>query len=368
MDLRYNSGILDAWHPNVKGVAAPGLRKAYAVVDPSKIVQVGMGFWASKTLLVAVKLGLFTELAREPLSGEAIKERLGLHERALYDFLDALVALGFLERTGFLKDAVYANAPDVDTFLDRNKPSYMGGILEMMDSRSYDIWGRLEEGLKSGTLQNEARTTGQGIFDAIYSDDAHLRGFLNAMSGIQMGNFMAFGAGYDFSRYATHCDIGGAGGQLAIQVAAHNPHLQTISFDLPRVTEVAAENIAGAGLTDQVRALPGDMFNDPFPKADVITMGSILHDWDLAQKQLLVRKAYDALPEGGAFAVIETIIDDERRGNVFGLLMSINMLLETEGGFDYSAADFKDWAMDAGFARVEVMPLTGPSSAVIAYK
>lgn len=338
------------------------------MVDPSKIVQVGMGFWASKTLLVAVKLGLFTELARGPLSGAAIKERLGLHERSLYDFLDALVALGFLQRTGFLKDAVYSNAPDVDTFLDRNKPSYMGGILEMMDSRSYEIWGRLEDGLKSGKLQNEARTTGQGIFDAIYSDDAHLRGFLNAMSGIQMGNFMAFATGFDFSRYTTHCDVGGAGGQLAIQVARHNPHLQAASFDLPRVTEVAAENVAAAGLSERVQAVSGDMFNEPFPKADVITMGSILHDWDLSQKKQLMRKAHEALPDGGAFAVIETIIDDERRGNVFGMLMSINMLLETEGGFDYSAADFKGWATEVGFSRVEVVPLTGPSSAVIAYK
>ena len=327
-----------------------------------------MGFWASKTLLVAVKLGLFTELAQGRLRGADVGQRLGLHERALYDFLDALVALGFLERTGSLKDAVYSNAADTDLFLDRNKPSYMGGILEMMDNRSYELWGRLEDGLKSGTLQNEARITGQGIFDAIYSDDTHLRGFLNAMSGIQMGNFIAFAMNFDFSRYRTHCDIGGAGGQLAIQVARHNRHMNAATFDLPRVTEVAAENIAAAGLSERVQAVSDDMFSDPFPKADVITMGSILHDWDLAQKQLLVRKAYEALPDGGAFAVIETIIDDERRSNVFGLLMSLNMLLETEGGFDYSAADFKGWAMDAGFARVEVMPLTGPSAAVIAYK
>lgn len=327
-----------------------------------------MGFWASKTLLVAVKLGLFTELATGPMGGAAIKERLGLHERALYDFLDALVALGFLERTGLLKEAVYANAPDVDLFLDKHKPSYMGGILEMMDSRSYDLWSRLEDGLKSGLLQNEARLTGKGIFESIYSDDAHLRGFLNAMSGIQMGNFIAFAERFDFSGHGRHCDIGGAGGQLAIQVARHNPGIQAATFDLPRVTEVASENIAAAGLSEQVQALSGDMFRDPFPGADVITMGSILHDWDLDQKRVLVRKAHEALPEGGAFAVIETIIDDERRSNVFGLLMSINMLLETTGGFDYSAADFKVWALEAGFTRVEVMPLTGPSSAVIAYK
>ena len=327
-----------------------------------------MGFWASKTLLVAVKLGLFTALAQGPMSGAAIKDRLGLHERALYDFLDALVALGFLERTGILGDAIYSNAPDVDLFLDKNKPSYMGGILEMMDSRSYDLWSRLEDGLKSGTLQNEARLTGKGIFEAIYSDDAHLRGFLNAMSGIQMGNFIAFAERFDFSGHVRHCDIGGAGGQLAIQVALHNPDVHGASFDLPRVTEVAAENISAAGLSSRVQALAGDMFSDPFPNADIITMGSILHDWNLEQKRLLVRKAFEALPDGGAFAVIETIIDDERRSNVFGLLMSVNMLLETTGGFDYSAADFKGWALEAGFSRVEVMPLTGPSSAVIAYK
>lgn len=336
--------------------------------DPSKIMQVGMGFFASKTLLVAVRLGLFTELAAGPRDARAIQVRFGLHERSLYDFLDALVALGFLDRTGLRETAVYANTEDTALFLDRKKASYIGGILEMADARLYHFWDRLEEGLKSGMPQNEAWGTDIPFFEAIYSDDFHLRAFLSAMSGIQKGNFQAFAERFDFAAYQTVCDVGGAGGHLAMAIVRANPSLQVTMLDLPRVADVAAENVTAAGLTDRVTVVGGDMFSDAFPKADVITMGLILHDWDLEKKKILIRKAYEALPEGGAFAVIENIIDDERKENAFGLLMSLNMLIETEGGFDYSAADFTDWTTEAGFKRTEVLPLTGPSSVVIAYK
>jgi hypothetical protein len=111
-----------------------------------------------------------------------------------------------------------------------------------------------------------------------------------------------------------------------------------------------------------------DFFNDPLPHPDVITMGMILHDWDLPTKKMLIAKAYDALPDGGAFIVVEQLIDDARRENVFGLMMSLNMLIEGGDAFDYTGADFAGWCMEAGFSRCEVLHLAGPSSAAIAYK
>jgi precorrin-6B methylase 2 len=337
-------------------------------VDPSKIMQIGMGFFASKTMLTAVNMGLFTHLATGELTGQAIKEKLGLHDRGLYDFLDTLVALGFLKRTGIKETAVYSNAEDADLFLDKNKPSYVGGMLEMANNRLYPFWNNLEEGLKTGKPQNETKTGEAPIFEALYADQSRLREFLKAMGGIQMGNFMMFAQVFDFAKYRTLCDAGGAGGYLAAQVAMNNQHMRCVTFDLPPVAPVAKENITMMGLSDRVSVQSGDFLTEDLPKADVITMGNVLHDWGTKEKKMLIKKAYDALPQGGALVVIENIIDDNRSENAFGLIMSLNMNIETPEGFDFSAADFDGWAKECGFSQTSVMPLTGPSSAVIAIK
>jgi precorrin-6B methylase 2 len=293
---------------------------------------------------------------------------LGLQERGLYDFLDALVALGFLMRTGYKDSAVYSNSADTDLFLDKCKLSYIGGILEMANNRLYPFWNFLEEGLKTGKPQNEVRTGRTTLFDEIYGDKDKTREFVNAMGGAQTGNFIRFASSFDFSVYRTLCDIGGAGGQLSAHVVAHNPHMKCISFDLQPVVPIALENMSRMGLADKVEIRTGDFFNDPFPAADVITMGNILHDWNTEEKKKLIGKAYEALPKGGSLVIIENIIDDERRENAFGLLMSLNMLIETNGGFDFTGADFSGWAREAGFERTYIMPLTGPSSAAVAVK
>ncbi|GJM27884.1 MAG: methyltransferase/methylase [Cyclobacteriaceae bacterium] len=336
-------------------------------LNPSKILQVGMGFFASKTLLTAVNMELFTSLAVKEMTADEIKSKLGLHPRSVYDFLDALVALKLLERRGLKETAVYSNTPETDLFLDKAKPSYVGGILEMANKRLYPFWGDLEQALKNGQPQNEAKSGGD-LFEVLYSDQDRLKGFLNAMAGVQMGNFIKLAKTYDFSEHQSLCDLGGAGGFLAAQVAIHNQHMKCISFDLPQVEPIAKQNIASLGVSDRVSVQSGDFFKDEFPKVDIITMGNILHDWGLEEKKLLISKVYEALPKGGVFMVVENIIDDQRRENAFGLLMSLNMLIETTGGFDFSLADFDEWAREAGFSEISSLPLTGPASAAIAIK
>ncbi len=337
-------------------------------LSPSRIIETGMGFWASKTLLTAVNIGLFTRLGKGPLPASRIAEKLGLHQRSLYDFLDALVAMGFLNRTGLKETAIYSNSEESATFLDERKRSYIGGMLKMSNNRLYPFWHHLEEGLKTGKPQSEVKDGSRPFFEVLYSDEKRLREFISAMGGFQMGSFMAFSRNFDFSPYETLCDIGGAGGFLSAQVAANHPHMQCISFDLPAVSGIAAENMERMDFTPRVKIVSGDFFVDEFPKADVITMGNILHDWGTANKKMLIEKAYDALPEGGALVVIENIIDDDRRENLFGLLMSLNMLIETYDGFDFTGQDFDAWALGAGFSNTRMMPLAGPSSAAIAIK
>ncbi len=337
-------------------------------INPSKIMQIGMGFWASKTLLTAVNMSLFTHLANGKLTGEEIQDKLGLNDRSLFDFLDTLVALGFLCRTGLKEKGLYINSDDSDLFLDKNKPSYIGGILEMSNNRLYPFWNDLEEALKTGKPQNETKNGGRPLFEAIYANEDRLKEFIHGMGGVQAGNFMKLAHDFDFSKYNTLCDVGGSGANLSIHIAKNNSHIKCISFDLPPVSPIAKENVEGLGLSDRIEVCSGDFFIDELPRADVITMGNILHDWGSDDKLMLIKKAYNALPEGGALIVIENIIDDERNKNAFGLMMSLNMAIETDQGFDFTASDFDQWAKEAGFSRTSVMPLTGPSSAVIAIK
>jgi hypothetical protein len=339
-----------------------------AELDPSHIMQVAMGFWPSKTVLSAVELELFTQLGAESMTGEEIGGRLGLHPRAIDDFLDTLVALRFLEADGDGDDRSYRNTAEAAAFLDKRSPTYIGGILEMSNARLYQFWGDLTEALKTGKPQNEVKHTGKPMFDELYSDPARLEQFMGAMQGISLGNFHVLAEKFDFSKYETVCDVGGATGQLCTILATRHPHLRCTSYDLPVVAPIAEKAIAAAGLADRVEVASGDFFADPLPRADVITMGLILHDWNLDRKMQLIRSAYEALPDGGAFIVIENLIDDARRENAFGLMMSLNMLIEFGDAFDYTGSDFAGWCREVGFREVEIMQLTGPASAGIAYK
>jgi SAM-dependent methyltransferase len=331
-------------------------------------MEVGMAFWPAKVLLSAIELRLFTELGSMARTGAELQTALQLHPRANPDFFDTLVALRFLEREGDGEEARYRNTTETAMYLDRHSPDFMGGFLEMANARLYRFWGDLTEGLRTGNPQNEIKHTGASMFAELYSKPDRLEQFMDAMSGISAGNFQAFADKFDFSRYRTVCDVGGATGQLSMLVARRHPHLRCASLDLPAATAVAERKIAAAGLADRVSARSLDFFAEPLPEADVITMGMILHDWNLEKKMHLVRAAYDALPPGGAFVVVENLIDDPRRENAFGLMMSLNMLVEFGDAFDFTAADFFGWCREAGFRTMEVIPLAGPASAGVAYK
>jgi hypothetical protein len=346
---------------------SPGPQRRSDVSDdpaPDQIMQVGLGFWASKTLLSAVEMELFTVLAQHPESGETLRARLGLHPRSSRDFLDALVALGFLERD----HGIYSNTPSTEMFLDKRKPSYIGGILEMANHRLYGFWGGLTEALRTGQLQNEAKSGEMPFFEALYADPARLKEFLAAMTGISQGANMQIARKFSWHEHETFVDVGTAQGDLAVKIALANDHVTGLGFDLPEVAPIFEDYVEQNGLQTRLSFAAGDFFTDDLPKADVLVMGHILHDWGLDEKRTLIGKAYEVLPEGGALIVYESIIDDDRSKNVFGLLMSLNMLIETEQGFDYTAADCMGWMTDAGFSATRTEHLVGPDSMVIGLK
>ena len=335
---------------------------------PDQIMQIAMGYGVSKALLSAVGLGLFTHLADRPGTLDDIIDKYGLQKRPAMDWLDMLVSVGLLDRDGNGKTAQYKNTNASAAYLDANKPGYIGGIIELWDQRNYRFWSDLTEALQTGEAQNETKNSDASFFETLYSETARLEAFMDAMNGSSIRNFETFARKFPFENYSTLCDIGGADALLSRNVAAVHPHLHCTSFDLPAVSEIAARKIEASGLSDRIEAVSGDFFSDALPKADVITMGMILHDWNLEKKKQLVQKAYEALPEGGAFVAIEALIDDERRTNTFGLFMSLTMLMEFGDAFDFTNSEFVEWCKEAGFSRFELIPLEGPSSAAVAYK
>jgi hypothetical protein len=332
--------------------------------SPEHIMQLGFGFMGSKTLLSATELGLFTILSNGPLDGESLRLKLGLHPRSASDFFDTLVALGLLDR----RDGEYFNTPETDFYLDRNKPSYAGGILEMCSVRLYSYWGSFTEALRTGLQQNESKNNGKDFFADLYRTPEKLEGFLKGMTGLSLPAAKAIAEKFPWNDYNSFADVGAAQGAVPVELAQAHPHLKGIGYDLPVVRPIFEKYIQSRGVADRVQFQEGDFFKNAMPKADVLIMGHILHDWNLEQKKTLIRKVYEALPSGGAFIVYEALLDDDRRENAMGLLMSLNMLIETPGGFDYTGADCQGWMREAGFRETRVEHLVGPDSMVIGIK
>jgi len=328
------------------------------------IMQLGFGFWGAKALLSAVELGVFTALADGSKTVRELAAELGLHERSAWDFLDTLVALQLLDRVG----GRYRNTAESARFLDRSQPGYVGGLLEMANRRLYNAWGSLTEALQTGKPQNEICNE-ENLFEALYRKPEKMQEFARAMTGMSLPAARAIAEKFPWKNHRSFLDIGCAQGCVPVQLALAHPHLHGGGLDLPVVGQVFEEYVQRFDLSDRLRFVPGDIMSDePLPSAEVLIFGHILHDWDLPTKLKLLAKAFDAVPRGGAVIVYEALIDDERRTNAFGLLMSLNMLIETKGGFDFTGADCRRWMQETGFRQTEVKHLAGPDSMVIGIK
>jgi SAM-dependent methyltransferase len=336
--------------------------------SPEHIMQVATGFWGTKVLGAAVDLELFTVLADEGLRASEIERELDLHPRATRDFLDTLASLGFLERDSDRDDPRYRNTPETAAFLNEDDPRYIGGAIDIFNQQTYDVWGGLEESLQTGEPQGVIEETGEPLWEEMYDDPGELEAFAEGMAGLSKGNFVAFAEQFDFSDYDSMTDVGGALGNLSRTVARREPHLSITTTDLPEVTELARERIQADGLDDRIDAVSIDYNDDPIPEADLVTASLILHQENLERKQALVKKFYDAVNPGGTFVAIDHIIDDDRRENTMGLMMSLNMLVYYGDAFDYTGKQFVTWAEEAGFEDVRIQHLTGPASMGIAHK
>lgn len=335
-------------------------------LTPGRVMQMGLGFWASKCLMSAVELGVFDQLDRDgPQTCEELQEAVGLHPRSSRDFLDALVALGLLDREG----GRYRNAPEADAFLVSGRPGSVMGFLEMANDRLYPFWGRLEEALRTGEPTNELRDGDrlQHPFEAIYGSAQRLGQFVGAMTGLSRGVAEALAHELDWGDHESVVDLGTSEGVVPLRIAEENDHLRAIGVDLPRVEPYFKAFTAGSPAADRLEFRSGDFFADePLPPADAYVLGHILHDWGLDDRRAILSKVAEAVEPGGMVVVYGTMIDDERREATMPLLMSLNMLVETLEGSDYTARECIGWLREVGFEGGRRMPLPGPETAVVA--
>jgi hypothetical protein len=332
-------------------------------VRADRLLEIGSGYRKAKVLLSAIALDLFSTLAAAPLDVVALTNRLEINLRGARDFFDALVALGLLTRDA---NGLYQNTSESDYYLDKAKPTYLGASFDQYDRREYPMWGSLTESLRTG--KPWADVSGHDHFKSLYEDPARFSVFVNAMTSGSLLAAWSIAEQFPWTDYKKLCDIGTAQGCLPVQVALSHPHITAIGFDLPQLKPAFEQYAQGAGLLGQLSFKAGDFFKDQLPDADVIVLGRVLHNWDLATKKMLLEKTYQALPSGGAVLVYDMLIDDERSSSTSGLLSSLNMLLWTAGGFGYSGADCIGWMRETGFKEMRVDRLSGGNSMIVGRK
>ena len=328
-----------------------------------RLLQIGSAYRQAKVLLSAVELGVFSALATGPCDAASLANRTQVHSRAACDFFDALVAMGLLTRDD---EGRYRNTEESDHYLDRAKPTYLGASFDQYNRREYALWGSLTRSLQTGNPA--AETQGQDHFGSLYSDAARFKTFVTAMTSGSLLAAQGIARQFPWKNYQTLCDVGTAQGCLPVQVASAHPHIRAVGFDLPALRPAFETYAVEGNVADRLSFVGGDFFKDPLPPADVILLGRVLHNWDLETKKMLMAKAYQATPTGGAVIVYDMLIDDDRRTSSAGLLSSLNMLLWTKGGFGYTASDCAGWMNCVGFADTSVRELPGGNSMIIGKK
>lgn len=337
------------------GGKAPG-----ATLEPADIKRLGNAFCHAKLLMSATELNLFGDLSEHgPSTAAEIAGRLGLHERGCRDYLYSLVALGLLDKVG----DHYANTETAQAHLVPGAATYMGGFLNRANRMLYPAWGRLVDALRTG----EPQTAAVGHLDRMLADPEQHEQYMRMMDSVNGLVAPLLASAYDFSVHRTLVDVGGCRGNLAARLVQAHPHLRAHVFDLPAMGEPLARHTGAMSLPNPIEFHGGDFFADPLPEGDVLIIGHVLHNWSPEQRATLVRKAFQAVRPGGALLVYDAMLDDEPT-DLARILVSLNMLLVTEGGSEYLTSECEQWMREAGFVEVCQRPLGTTDTLVIGRK
>ncbi len=337
-------------------------------ISPDPVFQMLTGFFASKTLMAAVEMDVFTKLDGRQVAAQEFQQLLGMESRPAQVFASALAAVGLLEA----KNGRFSNSPVAATFLSKKSPAYMGDFVRMCDERLYKAWDSLSWSLANNKPADVKKGgDAESLFNDAKSDRSieAMQKFTHAMHGVSIGPAMALAKAFDFSKYKSMIDIGGGSGAYSLQVAKEYPNMTATVADLGPVCKVAEGYIAKYGLSGRIKTALLDFWKQDIPKGhDVAFLSHIIHDYDEEKDVTLLKKIYASLNPGGAVIASEWMLNDEKTGPVPSAMMGMNMIIETNGGRNYSFAEIAGMMKKAGFKNIEKRPLAGPAQIAIGYK
>lgn len=326
--------------------------------SPVPLMQLTTGFWASKTLAAAHELDLFSSLSESAgTTAAGLAECLGIDERPAELLLTGCAALGLLEG----REGRYVNSPLAEEYLVPGKPYYFGGFVQMLDQRLYHGWGKLTEAIRTNRPTTWDPDRQGSIFEG--EDPLMLASFWEAMHSLSTFTARVLAGAVDLSGAGRLLDLGGGSGAFDIELCRHYPDLTATVYDLSSVIDIAARKVKEAGLSERIETVAGDFFADSVlpPGHDVMLLSMILHDWTESRNRRILDKCWQALPGGGQVIIAELLVNDEKTGPPAAALMSLNMLIETEGR-NYTSAEYAGWLHDAGFRDIRTVRFEAPGA------
>lgn len=317
--------------------------------DPTALMGLSTAYWQSQVLLTANRIGLFGALGAERLDAGRIADILGTAARPTVLLLRACVALGLLEETA----QGFRNAAVAQAYLVPGSPAYLGNAIRYSDNL-YATWGRLE-----GALREDRPALPPATY--LGEDPGQTRDFVYGMHNRALGVGRALAQVLDLSGRERLLDVGGGPGTYSALLAQRYPPLRCTVLDLPPVVAIAAEILAGLGVSERVQTLGGDYGTTPWPgDNDVVLISGVFHRETEATCRDLVRRAHAALVAGGLLVVSDVFTDETGNGPLFATLFGLNMLLTAKDGGVHAAAAVGHWLEQAGFAGVRSEPFAPP--------
>jgi SAM-dependent methyltransferase len=320
--------------------------------NPGKLLEISGAYWQSCALHAAVKLDVFSHLEGGPLDAAQMAERIGAERRAVAMLLNAMAAMGLLEKAG----DVFANTGTASRFLVRKAPGYLGHMI-LHHHHLAASWTQLDQAVRSGAPVR-AR--------ASFGDPAVREAFLMGMFNNAMLLAPSVVAAVDLADRRRLLDLGGGPGTYAIHFCQANPRLRATVFDLPATYPFAERTIARFALADRIEFVGGDHHNDPLPGGfDAAWLSHVLHGERPETAARIVAKAAKALEPGGLLLIHDFILDDGGDGPLYPALFSLNMLLGTDGGQSYTDGEIRRMMAAAGCRDIRRLAFRGPTESGI---
>ncbi|HJP80279.1 MAG TPA: methyltransferase [Pseudonocardiaceae bacterium] len=330
-------------------------------VGAGPVLRIANGYREAKILFAAHELRVFDILADGPLDGQDLADRAGLHPRAASEFIAALAGLGLLERD---EDGRYRNSVAAE-YLVADNPGNLTGFVGFLESGLHPAWDGLVSSLRTGAPAT--RPAGDGDpYRPMYGADAERGDFIAAMDALNAPAGRQIAA-LDWTGIRTVVDVGGARGSLSTILAEANPHLHATVFDLPDLAPEFARYAPTTPVADRVSFHPGDFFTDDIPDADAVVFAHVFHNWPLDVRTMLLGKAARALRPGGTVFVYDAMLD-EGAPALGNLMLSLDMLVWSAGGAEYTPGECRQWLRDAGFGEAEQHTVGASSTVLVARK